>query len=189
MKKEDLLKLGIDEKTVFQIFAIHGKDLEKMKTSVSQITTERDALKTQLTEAGATIEGFKKLKPEELQAAADDYKAKWEQAQTESAAQLASLKFDHALDSALTSAKAKNPKAVQALLSKDVLKLNEDGTILGLKEQLETIQKDNDYLFASDVPLPPPPPVIVKGGNSQSVLGSTFADAARRGAKLPEPTK
>ena len=190
MKKEDLLKLGIDEKTVFQIFAIHGKDLEKMKTSVSQITTERDALKTQLTEAGATIEGFKKLKPEELQAAADDYKAKWEQAQTESAAQLASLKFDHALDSALTSAKAKNPKAVSALLSKDALKFNEaDGSIIGLKEKLEAIQKDNDYLFASDVPPPPPPPVIVKGGNSQSVLGSTFADAARRGAKLPEPTK
>jgi hypothetical protein len=183
MKKEDLIKLGIDEKIVYQIFAIHGRDLEKMKTSISQITTERDALKTQLTEASTTIEGFKKLKPEELQAAADDYKAKYEQATKESATQLANLKFDHALDSALGAAKAKNPKAVKALLSRDLLKLNDaDGSIIGLKEQLEAIQKDNDYLFASDAP---PPPVIVKGGSSQSVINSdTMLTAARKAAGL-----
>lgn len=187
MKKEDLIKLGIDEKTVFQIFAIHGKDLEKMKSSVSQITTERDTLKTQLDETGKQIEGFKNMKPEELQKAADEWKSKYEQATSESVKQLATLKFDHALASALSGAKAKNPKTVQALLNKELLKFNDaDGSIIGLKEQLESIQKDNDYLFASDAP---PPPVIVKGGNSQSVLGDPQMDAMRKAAGLPIPTK
>jgi hypothetical protein len=136
-----------------------------------------------LDETGKQIEGFKNMKPEELQKAADEWKSKYEQAQKDSQTQLAEIKFNHALESALTSAKAKNPKAVQALLSKDALKFNEaDGSIIGLKEQLEAIQKDNDYLFASDAP---PPPVIVKGGNSQSVLGDAVTDAMRRGARLP----
>ena len=185
MKTEDLIALGLTQEIADKVFALHGKDIETHKANVTTLQTELDTAKTQLTEAGTTIESFKAMKPDELKAAADDYKAKFEQATTEAQKQMTALKFDHALESALASAKAKNPKAVSALLSKDALKFNEaDGSIIGLKEQLEAIQKDNDYLFVSDAP---PPPVIVKGGNSQSVLGNTFADAARRGAKLPEP--
>ena len=183
MKREDLKQLELSDEVIDKVMALHGVDIESHKTRLTTMHTELDTAKTQLTEASATIEGFKKLKPEELQAAADDYKAKWEQAQTESATQLASLKFDHALESALTGAKVKNPKTVQALLSRDILKLNEDGTIAGLNEQLETIKKDNDYLFSDTVPAPR----IVAGGNNQKVLGNAFTEAARRGAKLPEP--
>lgn len=187
MKREDLKALGLEDAAIESIMKLHGADIESHKATITTLTSERDTFKTQAEEAGVTIEGFKKMKPEELQAAADDYKAKWEQAQTDAKTQLANLKFDHALESALVSAKAKNPKAVQALLSKDALKFNEaDGSIIGLKEQLEAIQKDNDYLFVSDAP---PPPVIVKGGNNQSVLGDPQMDAMRKAAGLPIPQK
>lgn len=184
MKKEDLIKLGVDEKTVYQIFAIHGKDLEKMKSSVAQVTTERDALKTQLDETSKQIESFKNMKPEELQKAADEWKSKYEQATTEAQKQLANLKFDHALQSALSGAKAKNPKAVQALLDKELLKLNDaDGSIVGLNEQLEKIKSENDYLFADETPAPK----IVTGAKSQSIIGDPQMDAMRKAAGLPLP--
>ena len=71
---------------------------------------------------------------------ADDYKAKFEQAQADSKKQLEAMQFDHALEGALSGAKARNTKAVRALLETDKLKLNKDGTLTGLSEQLDKIR-------------------------------------------------
>lgn len=183
MKREDLKALGLEDTAIDSIMALHGKDIETHKANVTTVQAELDTLKSQLTEANKQIEGFKGMDIESVKKSADEYKAKFEQATSESAKQMAELKFNHALDTALAGARVKNAKAVSALLSKDALKFNEaDGSIIGLKEQLEAIQKENDYLFVSDAP---PPPVIVKGGNSQSVLGDPQMDAMRKAAGLP----
>lgn len=182
MNKKDLIDLGIPEDVAEKVIIVHGKDIESHKAKVSALQAENDGLKSQVTEANTTIESFKAMKPEELKAAADDWKVKAEKAQTEAAAQMAALKFDHALESALNGAKVKNAKAVQALLSKDALKYNEtDGSIIGLSEQLEKIKSENDYLFADTTP----PPQIVTGGKSKSVLNDPQLDAMRKGAGLP----
>lgn len=180
MKREELIKLGIAEDLVDKIMALHGSDIESHKAKLTTSQAEIDGLKKQLTEAGTTIEGFKKLDPEALQKAADEWKVKAEAAQAEATNQVAALKFDHALDGALTGAKAKNAKAVKALLAMDALKLNDDGSILGLKEQLEKIQSENDFLFESDQPTPK----IVTGGNPKSVISDPMIQAARRAAGL-----
>ncbi|WP_338788805.1 phage scaffolding protein [Metabacillus sp. FJAT-53654] len=69
---------------------------------------------------------------------ADDYQAKLNQ-----------QSFDFALKDALTGAKAKNPKAVEALLNKEAIKLDGD-KLLGLDEQLKAIQESDSYLFDSE---------------------------------------
>ncbi len=186
MKREDLKALGLEDTAIDAVMALHGKGIESLKSNLTTLQTEADTLKTQLAEAGTTIEGFKKLDIEGIKAAADDWKAKAEKAQTDAAAQLAQVKFDYALETALTGAKAKNPKAVQALLSKDALKYNEaDGSIIGLNEQLEKIKSENDYLFADAKPIPE----LILGGNNQSVVGDAFEIAMRKGANLATPTK
>jgi len=181
MKREDLVKLEIAEELVDKIMALHGKDIEKHKTDLAAVTTERDGLKTQLADANTAIEGFKKLDVDGIKAAADEWKAKAEQAEKDAQAQIHTLKFEHALDGALTGAKAKNGKAVRALLQADALKLNEDGSILGLKEQLEKIKSEADYLFESDEPAPK----IVAGGKSKSVITDPMILSARKAAGLP----
>lgn len=185
MNKKDLIDLGIAEDVAEKIVVLHGKDIESHKTKITELQGQFDTANTQLTDANKQIEDFKGMDIEGVKKSADEYRANFEKLQTESAAQLANLKFDHALQSALTSAKAKNPKAVTALLSRDALKLNDDGSILGLKEQLETIQKDNDYLFTSETP----EPRIVAGGNSQSVIGDAMTNAARKAAGLTTEQK
>jgi len=120
------------------------------------------------------------LDPEALQKAADDWKVKAETAQAEATSQIAALKFDHALDGALSGAKAKNVKAVRALLNTELLKLADDGSVSGLKEQLEKIKSENDYLFESDTPTPK----VVVGGNPKNVLSDSMVLAARRAAGL-----
>ena len=181
---EALEKAGLTADVLDKIIVAHGKDIEKHKNAVDTSKTELQTLKDQLTEANKQIENFKGMDVETIKKTAEDYKAKFEQAQTESAKQLANLKFDHALESALSGAKAKNAKAVQALLNRDALKFNDaDGSIVGLSEQLESIKKDNDYLFSDTTP----PPTIVKGGNNQPITTNAFVAAARKGANLPEP--
>lgn len=57
--------------------------------------------------------------------------------------------FNFALKTALTDAKAKNPKAVEALLNKDSIKLDGD-KLLGLEDQLKALQKSDAYLFETE---------------------------------------
>jgi predicted nucleic acid-binding Zn-ribbon protein len=181
MNKKQLVELGLTEELADQIVVLHGKDIESHKTKLVTAQAELDGVKAQLAEAGTAIEGFKKLDVDGIKKAADEWKAQAEKAQKDAAAQISSLKFDHALEGALTGAKARNAKAVKALLQTDVLKLQEDGSIFGLEGQLETIKKDNDYLFESDTTQPK----IVLGGQNKSVLSDAVVDAARKAAGLP----
>jgi hypothetical protein len=186
MKTEDLKKLlgeNATDETINAIMKLHGQDVEAHKTKVTDLTTQLEAANKQIGEANTTIEGLKAMKPDELKAAADDYKAKFEQAQADAKAQLEAVKFDHALESALTGAKAKNVKAVRALLKSDALKLTEDGKILGLDEQLTEIKKDADYLFEGEKK----DPKLVIPTNNKPVTGDPMVAAMRKAAGLPTP--
>jgi hypothetical protein len=54
--------------------------------------------------------------------------------------------LQHAIDRALDKAKAKNPKAVRALLDASKIKLDGE-TLLGLEDQLKALQTSDAYLF------------------------------------------
>lgn len=120
------------------------------------LETKVTGLEEQLGTANKKLEGYD-----------PEWKAKAEQAAKDAEARVAAVQFDTALDTALTAAKAKNPKTVRALLNMDGLKLS-DGQIVGLKEQLEAIQKDNDFLFTSDTQ----PPKFTKPGTPPPAKGS-----------------
>jgi hypothetical protein len=187
MKREELKKLlgeNALDTVIDEIMKIHGTGIEELKTKLTTTEGERDAFKTQAETANAQIESFKGMKkPEEVDAAVAEWKTKYEQAQEESKNQLAAVKFEHALDGALGGAKAKNPKAVKALLDMDVLKKAYDektGTIVNFDEHLKPVKEQNDYLFESDKPAPR----IVTGGNNKTVTIDPLEAGMLRGAKL-----
>lgn len=180
MKKEDLIKLGLtDDAVIESIMKLHGLDIESHKTKVSDLQLQLEAATKQLTDANSAIEGFKKLNPEQLQAAADEWKTKYETATKEAADSLAKIKFDHALETALTGAKVKNAKTLVPLLSMDKLKLNDDGTISGLDEQIAKIKTENDYLFSDAKEIK-----VVTGTKNQPVITDAFEAALLKGAGI-----
>ncbi|EAE5404686.1 scaffolding protein, partial [Listeria monocytogenes] len=63
--------------------------------------------------------------------------------------EIAETKKNSAIELALASAKAKNSKAVRALLDNDKLELTDEG-LKGLDEQLEALQESDAYLFAQE---------------------------------------
>jgi len=180
MKREDLIKLGIADEVVDKVMALHGADIETHKTRLTAAQTELDGLKAQLGEANNQIEAFRGMDVDGIRRAADEWKAKAEQAEVDAKKQLDDLRFNHALDGALSGAKAKNAKAVRALLDLAGMKLNDDGSIVGLTEQLENIKTENGYLFEDDQPTPR----IVSGGQPKTVIGDPVILAARRAAGL-----
>ena len=186
MKREDLEKQGLTKEQIDFIMAENGKDVEAQKAKTTAAEAAAKTATDQLTEANKQIDAFKGMDIEGVKKSAEEWKTKAEAAKAEADKQLASLKFDHALDGALTTAKAKNAKAVKALLNPEGLKYNEaDGSIIGLKEQLEKIKSESDYLFESETP----EPKIVLGGNNKSVLSDPVIMAARKAAGLPEQGK
>lgn len=175
MKREDLIKAGItDDNLINAIMALHGQDIEGHKTKLTTATTELEGLKKQLEDANGTIASFNGMDIEGIKKTAEDYKAKFEQAQKDAAAQIAQIRFDTALDRELTGAKARDLKAVRVNLNLEGLKLEEDGTIKGLKEQLEKLQTEKDFLFDKDGKTPR---IILNGTPASNGGGDTFASA------------
>ncbi|RJQ42820.1 MAG: hypothetical protein C4545_04075 [Anaerolineaceae bacterium] len=192
MNKKDLEKLGLTadalEKAglkadvLDEIIVLHGKDIEKHKTDLETAQKEAEGLKTQLTEANKQIESFKSMDIEGVKKSAEEWKTKAEAAEAETKKQVSQLKFNNALDKALADAKVKDVVSVKAHLKMDALKLNDDESILGLKEQLDTLKTEKDFLFESDTKLPK----IVLGADNRlgNGDGGTFADAIREKLKV-----
>ncbi|NBI08069.1 phage scaffolding protein [Senegalia massiliensis] len=149
MERKFLEELGLEKESIDKIMAENGKDIEKAKGDLSTKETELETLQGQLKAANEQIEEFKEMDVEKIKAAADEYKTKYEEAQNKAKQEMEKLQFEHKLEGALSGAKAKNIKAVKALLDMEGLKLNKD-EIVGLNDQLEKLKEENDYLFESE---------------------------------------
>ena len=172
MKTEFLKSLNLSQEVIDKIMAENGKDIAVEQKKAEKVIQERDSyklkaesLETQVNDANTEIQKVKDMDIDGIKKAADDWKETAEKAKADADKQISQMKFDYALSAALTGAKAKNTKAVKALLDMDGLKFNDnDGKIVGLDEQLAQIKTDNDYLFESDEPAPE----FVKGTNGGS---------------------
>lgn len=157
MKRKFLEDMGLEKEQVDKILDENSQDIGKAKGDSEKIQKDLDAanaevesLKGQISDRDKQLETLKNstgdvegMKQEIAKLQADN-KAK----DDVHAAEIKQLKIDAAIDSALTGAKAKNNTAVKALLKDlDKAELAEDGTIKGLAEQIEALQKSDAYLF------------------------------------------
>lgn len=148
MKKENLIALGLTEEQTKKVLDA-VKDYVP-KTQLAEAEQERDSLKNTVSERDKQLETLKASSGDNAalqQQIADLQKANTEQ-QAAHEAEIAQLKLDNAVESALLTAGAKNSKAVRALLDTEKLRLEKDGTVTGLSEQMKALQKSDAYLFA-----------------------------------------
>lgn len=151
MKRKFLEDLGLAKEQIDAILNENGTDIEAAKGNLEEIKTQLATANQQLASANKQIEDFKAMDIEGVKQAAADWENKYKKAQEDGEAALNKLRFDAALDKVLSSAKAKNSKAVKALLDLDKLKLKGE-EIDGISEQLETVKSENPYLFDSAAP-------------------------------------
>ena len=148
MTKEELIVLGLTEEQAKKVLEAVKEYVPK--TQLGEVEQERDSLKATIAERDTQLETLKKSSGDNAalqQQIADLQKANEEQQKAHDA-EITQLRLDNAVEAALLTAGAKNVKAVRALMDADKLKLEKDGTVSGLSEQIKTIQKSDDYLFA-----------------------------------------
>ena len=149
--KEILKKAGIEEGKLDSVIGDINKELPKHfipKDKYNEVAEAKKKLETDIQERDNQLEQLKNAagNSEELKAQIEQLQAENQKAAEEWQAKMAQMQLDFALERALTTAKAKNPKAVKALLDMEQVKLDGD-KLLGLEDQLKTIQQSDPYLF------------------------------------------
>lgn len=153
MTRKQLEDLGLTKEQADSVMKINGDDIENAKgtasTEIKNLQTEVEGLKTQVGDRDKQLETLKASAGDNA-----DLKKQIEDLQTENAtakatheSELNQLKIDFAVEKALTGAKAKNITAVKALLELNDAKLDKDGNVKGLAEQIEKLTSGDDTKF------------------------------------------
>nr|DAL98052.1 MAG TPA: minor structural protein [Caudoviricetes sp.] len=176
MTKEELKKLGLDDDVADKIVEDYGKNYVA-KTQFNQKNEELKAAKEELAKANGDLETLKKNNKdnEELVKQIDELKADAKTRQDEFNTKIKQMQIDAIVDKSLLTVKAKNPKAVKALL--DLEKAEVDGeNIKGLDDQLKKLQESDAYLFDTVAGTKSIDGVKPKGGKDPDDNGSSLTE-------------
>jgi len=146
---EQETKLNADFPKQFKPAEVYNTDVKKNKDLA-------DTYKKQLDDANTAIDGFKGLDVEGIQKAADEWKSKYESANTEYQQKLADRDYEDAARTAIADVKFTSKAAKNSFLAS--LKANplpiKDGKLLGFDDVLNAAKADDASAFASDKPAP-----------------------------------
>lgn len=150
MTRDFLKEMGLEKEQINKILDENSSDIGKAKDGSDDLKTECDSLKAQLSERDKQLEDLKKSSGDnaELKKQIEALQQQNAEQQKAHEAELKQLKLDNAIDTALTAAGAKNIKAVKPFIDTSKVKLDNDGKLTGLDEQLKEVQKTEGYLFA-----------------------------------------
>ena len=152
MKKEEFIKLGVEEELAKKCEELSQDELKGFipKTRFDEVNNEKKRLELDIRDRDSQLETLKnstgdvEAMKQQIATLQADNKAKDET----HAAEIKQIKLENAVESALLGAKAKNSLAVKALLKDlDKAEFADDGTVKGLAEQIEALQKSDAYLF------------------------------------------
>ncbi|WP_409068851.1 phage scaffolding protein [Clostridium caseinilyticum] len=142
---EDLQKKYKDIDLVDSSNYVEKKELDTANNSIKEYKKqvgERDVQLKNLKEKYKDVDGLKE-QVEQLESDNKTQKEAYEK-------QLNDIAFNNALEKSLGAYKIKDSKLVMALIDKDKLKVDGD-TVIGLKEQIEPLEKSHDFLFEKEV--------------------------------------
>lgn len=161
MRRDFLKNLGVEDKELIdKILDENSSDIGRAKGDLETYKNKVTTLEGQIDERDKTIK--------DLQAKADSIDGLNEQItnltsenqklNSDLTNKVSALQKNHAIESGVRDAKAKNVKAVMALLDMEKITF-EDGNLAGLNEQLEGLQKGDDtsFLFSTKSDTPPAP--------------------------------
>lgn len=182
MQRKFLEDLGLEKEIVDKIMAENGSDIEKTK---SKLETERDGYKEQLETAQNALKEFDGVDVNEMKEKISQLTADMAAKDAEHQARIADIEFNSALDTALTASKARNTKAVKALLDLDKLKTSKNQTE-DIKTALEAVKAENDYLFVSENKGEPFHPIGADGANVAGDKKMTLTEAMQYANTHPD---
>ncbi len=149
MNKEQLMELGLTEEQAEKVLAKYVNMIPKHR--FDEVNEEKKELKNQLEERDAQLKELKVKASgnDELTAKITELEKLNKATKEEYEAKMSVLKKETAIELKLKDEKAKNIKAVKALLDLEKVSLDGDN-LVGLDEQLKTLKESDAYLFGED---------------------------------------
>lgn len=158
MKTDFLKSLGIEDKeTINAIMAENGKDIARVQGDISDLNNEIKTLEKQLNDKTTEFDALKESTKDYADLSANNQKleatnaqlvADKKQLEIERDAKVSEILKTHAIENSVRDAKAKNTKAVMALLDMDKISYKDD-QLQGISEQLEALKtgENTSFLF------------------------------------------
>lgn len=175
MKREFLQNFeGLSKEVIDAIMDENGRDIERERSK----RADYDTIKEQLAAANRQIEEFKGMDIDGVKKAAEEWKAKAEQAEREASERIAEMEFNGTLREAITAAKGRNVKAISALLDVPTLRGSKNQAE-DIKAALEALKQESGYLFDTETP-----PPFSAGAGQHDMNGDPEMAAIRAAAGL-----
>lgn len=190
MKRDFLKDLGIEDKDIISKILDENSadigrakgDLDDLKSQVAQLQSQLDKKTNELETLKESTKDYNSLTEKISQLELDKSTLATEKAQlqVDLNTKVSEIQKTHAIENSVRDAKAKNVKAVMALLDMDKITY-EDGNLKGISEQLESLvgEEDTSFLFGETTGGAPKgtkfndPP----GGKGGAPTGKSFVEA------------
>ena len=128
MELKDLTALGITEEQANKVLEQHTAELTAEQQKYTDLNAELETAKGTISELTDKVKAFDGEDIEGLKKAASDWESKY--------------------NADIAGAKARDVDIVKSQLDSSLLKLDDDGKITGLTEQLDKLKADKAFLFA-----------------------------------------
>lgn len=154
MTLEQLKEMGLDEETAKKVLKAYQDSLKDKYIPIerfNEVNEEKKELKTQIEERDTQLKELKVKAAgnEELTNKITELENLNNTTKEEYESKITALRKETAIELALKDEKAKNVKAVKALLDLEKVSLDGDN-LIGLDEQLKTLKEKESYLFGED---------------------------------------
>ncbi len=148
MERKFLEDLGLEKETIDKVMIEHDKDVQAEKAKATELNTKLENANMQLKEANNTIKDLKKNNAdnEELQKKVTDYEKQIKEQKEKYDAEIIKLGRESINTELLAKYKAKNNKAVMALVDEIEAKDNDTYRTL-LDSKLKAISEADDTKF------------------------------------------
>lgn len=149
MKRNQLKDLGLDEDQIKAVMDLNGEDINNAKSGNDAIVEENNALKAQIAERDKDLKNLRKNAKdnEELSNSYKELEVKYKNDTTALTNKLNQARLTSAVDRALSASKVRDTKAIKGFLDMDKVKLDEQGNLSGLDEQIKEIRQTAPYIF------------------------------------------
>ncbi|MDU3348916.1 phage scaffolding protein [Clostridium sp.] len=153
MKRKFLEDLGLTKEQIDSVMDENGKDIEAEKEKATTTTAELEDVKKQLKEANSTITDLKKSNAdnEALQAKVKEYEDTIKTQKADYEAKVRNLTLDSAIEKALSNAGAKHIDLLSTKIDREKLKIETDGKVTGLDEQISAYKESYKDLFTPKI--------------------------------------
>lgn len=137
MNRTFLKGLGLEQEAIDSIMAEYGKGVESLKGQVTTLTQERDT-------ATEALKAYDGVDIEALKNANESLKEEYE-------GKIKNMKISGAIEKALTGAKAKHADLLIDKFNREKIKIDKEGNVSGIDEQLNSFKETYKDLFTSEV--------------------------------------